>query len=87
MERKHTSIITAEDEDKLWTSGVLGIDNPVAVLNAVFYLNDKSFCSRGVSEHYNLRFSQIVRKTDPDRYLYIEHSSKNRNGGIIYLLP
>ena len=32
------SIIIAEDEDKLWTSGVMGIDNPVALLNAVFYL-------------------------------------------------
>lgn len=82
VERKRASIITAEDEDKLWTSGVLGIDNPVALLNAVFYLNGKSFCLRGVSEHYHLHFSQIVRKTNPDRYLYIEHGSKNRNGGI-----
>ena len=32
VELKHASIITAEDEDKLWKSGVLGIDNPVALL-------------------------------------------------------
>ena len=42
----------------------------------------KASSCEGVSEHYNLRFSQIVRKSDPDRYLYIEHGSKNRNGGI-----
>ena len=82
VERKRASIITTEDEDKLWASGVLGIYNPVALLNAVFYLNGKSFCLRGVSEHYNLRFSQIVRKSDPDKYLYVEHGLKNRNGGI-----
>ena len=55
MERKRASIITAEDENKLWTSGVLGIHNPVDLLNAVFYLN---VCLWGVSEHYNLHFCE-----------------------------
>ena len=82
VEWKRASIITAEYEDKLWTSGVLGIHNPVALLNAVFYLNGKSVCRRGVSEHYNLCFSQVVRKNWSWRYIYIEHGSKNRNGGI-----
>ena len=81
VERKRASIITSEDEEKLWTTGVLGTHNPTALLNAVFYLNGKSFCLRGVSEHYNLRFSQVVRKTNPDN-IYVEHGSKNRNGGI-----
>ena len=82
VERKRASIICQDDEEKLWTSRVLGIHSPIALLNAVFYLNGKSFCLRSVSEHYNLRFSQLVRKKDPDRYIYIEHGSKNRNGGV-----
>ena len=29
-----------------------------------------------------LQFSQLVRKKDPDRYIHVEHGSKNINGGI-----
>ena len=38
VERKRASIITSEDEEKLWTTGVLGTHNPTALLNAVFYI-------------------------------------------------
>ena len=36
---KHTAIISQEEVDSLWAQGVLGISNPTALLNAVFYLN------------------------------------------------
>lgn len=42
----------------------------------------KCFCLRGGLEHRNLSVSQLKRLTDPDRYLYLEHSSKNRPGGV-----
>ena len=37
---------------------------------------------RGVQEHQNLKFSQLVRGYNPDKYTYYEHGSKNRQGGI-----
>ena len=40
-EIKHTSVISKDEESKLWESGVLGIESPQALLNAVFYYNGK----------------------------------------------
>ena len=36
-EVKHASIVTSEEEDTLWQSGVLGSTTPKALLNAVFF--------------------------------------------------
>ena len=33
---KHTSTISVDEEEMLWTSGTLGVSNPKALLNAVF---------------------------------------------------
>ena len=58
------------------------MDTPQSLLNAVFYYNGRNFRLRGIREHHNLCFSQIVRLTNPDQYQYIEHGSKNNAGGI-----
>ena len=42
---KSTEPITRDDEEKLWSSGVLSISTPKGLLNAVFFLNGKKFCS------------------------------------------
>lgn len=47
-----------------------------------FITMEKNFCLRGVQEHVNLKFSQLLQMTNPDRYIYFEHSSKNHFGGI-----
>lgn len=78
-ESKHTEIITKKEENLLWRSGVLGLNTPRALLNAVFYYNGKNFCLRGGQEHRDLKLSQITR--EHDHYLYTENSSKNRQGG------
>ena len=79
---KHTEAISAEEEKQLWESGVLNVSTPTGLLRAVFYMCGKCFCLRGGLEHRNLSVSQLKRLTDPDRYLYLEHSSKNRPGGV-----
>ncbi len=79
---KHTEIITKEEENTLWESGVLGISTPNALLRAVFFLNGKNFCLRGRQEHRSLRLSQLKRYSNPDRYMYTENASKNRQGGL-----
>ena len=55
---------------------LIGYGCPKALLNAVFYYNSKNFCVRGVQEHFNLRFDQLHRYTNPDRYIYREYGSK-----------
>ena len=79
---KHTEAISAEEEKQLWESGVLNVSTPTGLLRAVFYMCGKCFCLRGGLEHRHLSVSQLKRLTDPDRYLYLEHSSKNRPGGV-----
>ena len=74
--------LTESDEKKLWDRGIIGLDTPQSLLNAVFYYNGRNFGLRGIRERHNLCFSQIVGLTNPDRYQYIEHGSKNNAGGI-----
>ena len=33
--------LSSDEEDKLWETGVIGIDNPLALLRAVFFYNGK----------------------------------------------
>ena len=44
---KHTAVISYDEESALWESGVIGVHNPKALLNAVFFLNGKVLCLRG----------------------------------------
>ena len=81
-EVNHTSVISTDEECKLWEEGVLGVDTPESLLRAVFYYNGKSLCLRGGKEHRSLKISQIVRQGDPPRYVYTENGSKNKSGGF-----
>ena len=40
---RHTATFTAEEEDSLWASGVLGCTSPKSLLNAVFFYVGKGF--------------------------------------------
>ena len=66
----------------MWETDVLGVGNPKALLNAVFYFNGKKFHLRGNEEHRFLRLSQFQRHFNPDRYEYTEGGSKNNPGGL-----
>ena len=39
-EVKHARVLTKEDEEKLWRSGVMGTNTPKALQNAVFYMEN-----------------------------------------------
>lgn len=45
-----SSVITEEEETKLWVSGILGIENPKSLLRAVFFYIGKQICLRGCEE-------------------------------------
>ena len=78
----HTEGISKEEEDTLWQSGVLNVESSIGLLHAVFFYCGKCFCLRGGQEHRNLSLSQLERLYHPDRYIYRENSSKNKQGGL-----
>ena len=40
---KHAEIISKNDKQRLWESGVMGVSDPRALQNAVFYAVGKMF--------------------------------------------
>jgi hypothetical protein len=82
---RHTSVFTAEEENALWSAGVLGINNPKSLQRAIFFYIGKRFCVRGGEEQHRLGPSCFKRTQNPDCYTYIEHGSKNQSGGLAEL--
>ena len=84
-EARPTEVLTREDEERLWDTGVMSPDTPKGLLNAVFFYNGKNFMLRGGAEHRNLKLSQLQKNVSPAgavRYTYTENASKNRSGGF-----
>ena len=81
---KHSAeVFSKEDENLLWSSGIIGINNPLSLQRAIFFYNGKNFCLRGGEEHRSLKLSQFTR--NEDCYIYTENVSKNRAGGLAQL--
>ena len=78
----HADVISKQEENKLWESGVLGDSEPKSLQNKVFYTFGKMLCSRGGVEHRSLKLSQFQRKSQPDHCVYVENVLKNRNGSF-----
>lgn len=82
--RKNTAVTMKEDEDLLWSSGVIGTDLPWPLLRAVFYTVGLAFTLRGGQEHRDLTIDQFERVPADSEiynqetyYEYVEHGSKN----------
>ena len=82
VQTKHTEILTKEDEEKLWSSGVMGVTTPRSLQNAAFFIVGKMFSLRGGVEHRKLKLSQLKRNCDPDHYVYYENVSKTNSGSF-----
>jgi hypothetical protein len=82
---RHADVFTIEEEDNLWSLGVLSVGHPRSLQRAVFYYVGKHFCVRGGEEQRKLKPSQFIRSADPDKYVYHEHGSKNRSGGLLQI--
>jgi hypothetical protein len=77
-------VISNEDEQLLWQSGVMSFETPQNLQNMIFYYIGLHFCLRGVQEQHDLKIQQIVRHPlDVDLYdsntyyEYVELISKN----------
>lgn len=86
---RKADVITIEQEEKLWSSGVLGSENPKQLLYTLVYQFGLNFALRAGEEHRNLRFtnSQLEILTDVSglQFLrYTEDVSKANQGGIAH---
>jgi len=50
VERKVTPALSSDEENQLWESEIINLDNPTSLLHAVFFYNGKNFCLRGGKE-------------------------------------
>lgn len=82
VQTKQTEILTKEHEEKLWSSGVMGLTTPRALQNAAFSVVGKMFSLRGGLEHRDLKISQLTKHYDPDCYVYHENVSKTNSGSF-----
>ena len=78
----HTSVITIEEEQRLWELSILSVGSPKSLQRAVFFYIGKICCLRGGEEQRLLKPSQFRRSPCGSHYTYTENGSKNRSGGI-----
>ena len=86
-EKRKAEPLTHEEEEILWTKGLLGSHNPQALVDTVLFMNGIYFALRSGDEHRQLRSKpcqiQVIREPGKRPHLrYIEDISKNRPGGL-----
>ena len=79
--------LTIDEEELLWSKGLLGSGSPQILVDTMLVMNGLYFALRSGSEHRQLRADpcQITLHEPPSHrpYLeYIEDFSKNRSGGL-----
>ena len=78
---KKAEVIDEEEEEMLWSSGVLGDHSPQALLNIIFFMCCLFFAVRSGTEHRSLRLSLAQIKIEETSsavpcLLYCEDVSK-----------
>ena len=56
---QHTEVISIEEEEQLWQTGLLNVISPKGLLNAVFFANRKNLCLCGGIDHRQLKILQF----------------------------
>lgn len=85
--KKQAEVITHNEEELLWSKGLLGDSNPQTLIDTLLFLNGLHFALRSGNEHRTLSLSQIsiIYPTDTQPYYtlrYSENVSKTNNGGL-----
>ena len=87
---KQAQVLSATDEDYLWSLGFLGMSFPDQLLNTVVFAIGKGFALRAGQEHLALRAipfnSQLTFMRDPDGEIYLRYTEdiglKTNKGGL-----
>ena len=77
--------ITEDEEELLWSTGVLGDKTPQTLVNTIVYMCGLFFALRSGSEHRQLKMNNIelVEKSgEPAQLVYTECVSKTCQGGL-----
>ena len=88
LTKKQGEVIMLDEEEQLWSKGVLGDSNPQQLLDTIVYLFGFHFALRGGCGHRRLRSenSQIVegkdKRTGLEYLEYREDLSKTNAGGL-----
>ena len=85
--REKAEPISIDEEERMWSSGTLGEDNPEKLINTVLYLLGVHFGLRAADEHKSLKidcqFKVLYDESVGLKYIYYrELSSKCNQGGI-----
>ena len=65
--------LTLEEEEQLWTKGVLGGNNAVSLNHTVFFILSQQFGTRGCQEHHQLRVEDLKFVCDPQgKTMFVE---------------
>ena len=82
---KQASLITDEDEDQLWDSGVINLTSGCGLANGAYFYNNLNFGLRAVDEHHNLTREQMKIVTNNDgqieKIVYAGLLNKQFQGG------
>ena len=87
---RRAQVLSATDEDYLWSTGLLGTDYPDQLLNTVVFAVGKGFALRAGKEHRMLRAipynSQFTFMRDPDGEIFLRYTEdfglKTNKGGL-----
>lgn len=88
--KKQAETISIDQENKMWTEGILGEDNPQKLLDTIIYLIGLNFALRAGKEHRDLRVgenTQCSMKIDIDgmkTLTYTQDVSKCNPGGLAH---
>ena len=83
---KQAQLFSEDEEEKLWSSKVLGSHNAQVLLDTLVFLIGKNFSLRSGQEHQRLRFSQLslvgAKGNEEEKLVYCSFGEKNNLGGL-----
>jgi len=87
VNKRQANVITVEEEDRFWNSGVLGSDTPRKLLHTMFYVVGLNFALRGGEEHRSLKHGThsqlgITEIAGKKALCYKQDYAKNQQGGL-----
>ena len=86
--KRRADAVSEEEEELLWSKGILGGNDPISLNLTLFYCISQHFGTRGSQEHHQLRVEDIkfVRNPTDGTTEYIEWNeghTKIRQGGLV----
>ena len=77
--------LTSQDEELLWSKGVLGSHSPQSLIQTIWFLLTQHFGLRGCQEHHDMYVEDFAFSTDDNGIEFVtyeENPTKTRQGGL-----